>query len=169
MQQILEKNPNDSLDTLEAIPDAIPVVLSEPPIEDQLGWHTLWPESHKLYGHGNELFALCCDHDGKLVASSCKVNGVMEHLLLGDRFEENYFMKLKEVSNHVKVTCSHNNLLYMLRQTCSSCSIYEIIISKSQVIVILNITCIAGPISSSSRNMAMASWFMESSWSLAVS
>lgn len=139
-QQTLEKNPNDSLDTLEAIPDAVPVVLTEPPIEDQLGWHTLWPESHKLYGHGNELFALCSDHDGKLVASSCKVyfmsllysNGVMEHLLLGDRFEENCFMKLKEVSNHVKVTCSHNNLLYMLRQTCSICSIYEIIISKSK-------------------------------------
>lgn len=71
-QQTLEKNPNDSLDTLEAIPDAVPVVLTEPPIEDQLGWHTLWPESHKLYGHGNELFALCSDHDGKLVASSCK-------------------------------------------------------------------------------------------------
>lgn len=75
-QQTLEKNPNDSLDTLEAIPDAVPVVLTEPPIEDQLGWHTLWPESHKLYGHGNELFALCSDHAGMLVASSCKVYGV---------------------------------------------------------------------------------------------
>ncbi|PRQ40282.1 putative transcription factor WD40-like family [Rosa chinensis] len=71
-QHTIEKNPNDSLDTLEAIPDAVPVVLTEPPIEDQLGWHTLWPESHKLYGHGNELFALCSDHEGKLVASSCK-------------------------------------------------------------------------------------------------
>ncbi|KAL6188026.1 hypothetical protein ACLB2K_039420 [Fragaria x ananassa] len=71
-QHTIEKNPNDSLDTLESIPDAVPVVLTEPPIEDQLGWHTLWPESHKLYGHGNELFALCSDHEGKLVASSCK-------------------------------------------------------------------------------------------------
>lgn len=48
-------------------------MFTEPPIEDQLAWHTLWPESHKLYGHGNELFSLCCDHQGKLVASSCKV------------------------------------------------------------------------------------------------
>lgn len=67
-----DKNNNDGLDTLETIPDAVPVVLTEPPIEDQLAWHTLWPESHKLYGHGNELFSLCCDHQGKLVASSCK-------------------------------------------------------------------------------------------------
>lgn len=63
----------EGFDTLETVPEAVPVVLTEPPIEEQLAWHTLWPESHKLYGHGNELFALCCDHDGKLVASSCKV------------------------------------------------------------------------------------------------
>lgn len=70
--EIQENVGNDGLDTLESVPDAVPVVLTEPPIEDQLAWHTLWPESHKLYGHGNELFSLCCDHDGKLVASSCK-------------------------------------------------------------------------------------------------
>ncbi|GKU90268.1 hypothetical protein SLEP1_g4277 [Rubroshorea leprosula] len=66
------RNGNDDLDTLESIPDAVPVVLTEPPIEDQLACHTLWPESHKLYGHGNELFSLCCSHEGNLVASSCK-------------------------------------------------------------------------------------------------
>ncbi|XVF02220.1 hypothetical protein REPUB_Repub04eG0156800 [Reevesia pubescens] len=71
-REIPDNDGNDSLDTLESIPDAVPVVLTEPPIEDQLAWHTLWPESHKLYGHGNELFSLCCDHEGKLVASSCK-------------------------------------------------------------------------------------------------
>ncbi|KAL3510709.1 hypothetical protein ACH5RR_030110 [Cinchona calisaya] len=66
------RNNNDSLDTLETIPDAVPVELTEQPVEEQLAWHTLWPESHKLYGHGNELYSLCCDHRGKLVASSCK-------------------------------------------------------------------------------------------------
>ncbi|KAL6573806.1 hypothetical protein OROHE_002265 [Orobanche hederae] len=60
------------LDTLETIPGAVPTVLTEPPIEEQLSWHTLWSESHKLYGHGNELFSLCSDHEGKPVASSCK-------------------------------------------------------------------------------------------------
>lgn len=67
--EIAEKTANDGLET---IPDAVPVALTEPPIEEQLAWHTLWPESHKLYGHGNELFSLCCDREGKLVASSCK-------------------------------------------------------------------------------------------------
>ncbi|KAK9277734.1 hypothetical protein L1049_007281 [Liquidambar formosana] len=72
-----DRTGNDGLDTLETIPDAVPVVLTEPPIEEQLAWHTLWPESHKLYGHGNELFSLCCDHGGKLVASSCKAQSAM--------------------------------------------------------------------------------------------
>ncbi|KAJ1702432.1 hypothetical protein LUZ63_002211 [Rhynchospora breviuscula] len=63
---------NDAMDSLETIPDAVPTVFTEPPVEEQLAWHTLWPESHKLYGHGNELFSLCCNHAGTLVASSCK-------------------------------------------------------------------------------------------------
>ncbi|KAI3453067.1 hypothetical protein Pfo_009730 [Paulownia fortunei] len=67
-----ERNNSEGIDTLETIPEAVPVVLTEPPIEEQLAWHTLWPESHKLYGHGNELFSVCGDHEGKLVASSCK-------------------------------------------------------------------------------------------------
>ncbi|KAM0015317.1 putative transcription factor WD40-like family [Helianthus debilis subsp. tardiflorus] len=71
-----DKSGNDGFDTLESIPDAVPSVLTEPPIEEQLAWHTLWPESHKLYGHGNELFSLCCDHQGKLVASSCKAQSM---------------------------------------------------------------------------------------------
>lgn len=71
-RETVDRNGNDGLDTLESVPDVVPAVFTEPPIEDQLAWHTLWPESHKLYGHGNELFSLCCDHQGKLAASSCK-------------------------------------------------------------------------------------------------
>ncbi|KAL7110624.1 hypothetical protein ACP275_05G037800 [Erythranthe tilingii] len=67
-----ERNNSEGIDTLETIPEAVPVALTEAPIEEQLAWHTLWPESHKLYGHGNELFSLCSDYEGKLVASSCK-------------------------------------------------------------------------------------------------
>ncbi|CAM9001138.1 unnamed protein product [Rhodiola kirilowii] len=62
----------DDIGTLETVPDAAPVEFNQVPIEEQLAWHTLWPESHKLYGHGNELFSLCGDNEGKLVASSCK-------------------------------------------------------------------------------------------------
>ncbi|KAJ3677550.1 hypothetical protein LUZ60_003274 [Juncus effusus] len=60
------------MEGLERIPEAIPTVFTSPPVEDQLSWNTLWPESHKLYGHGNELFSLCCNRAGTLVASSCK-------------------------------------------------------------------------------------------------
>ncbi|KAL2934608.1 Elongator complex protein 2 [Bienertia sinuspersici] len=71
-QETTERTGSEVVDTLETVPEAVPVTLTEPPIEEQLAWHTLWPETHKLYGHGNELFSLCCDHEGKLVASSCK-------------------------------------------------------------------------------------------------
>ncbi|KAG8382847.1 hypothetical protein BUALT_Bualt05G0121000 [Buddleja alternifolia] len=67
-----ERKNNEGVDTLETIPEAVPVALTEAPIEEQLAYNTLWPESHKLYGHGNELFSVCCDQEGKLVASSCK-------------------------------------------------------------------------------------------------
>ncbi|XP_047341599.1 elongator complex protein 2 [Impatiens glandulifera] len=70
--EISERTTNEGMDTLETIPEAVPVEFTEPPIEEQLVWHTLWPETHKLYGHGNELFSLCSDHVGKIVASSCK-------------------------------------------------------------------------------------------------
>ena len=74
------RNSNEGVDTLEIIPDAVPVELTEPPIEEQLAWHTLWPESHKLHGHGNELFSLCCDHKGELVASSLKSKWLFNYL-----------------------------------------------------------------------------------------
>ena len=52
----------------------IPVVhdMKEPPQEEILMQSTLWPEIHKLYGHGNELFAIGSSHDRKLMASACK-------------------------------------------------------------------------------------------------
>lgn len=75
-QDTSDRPSSEMIDTLETVPEAVPVTFTEPPIEEQLAWHTLWPESHKLYGHGNELFSLCCNHEGKLVASSCKAQSV---------------------------------------------------------------------------------------------
>lgn len=51
-----------------------PVVLTEPPTEEDLLQNTLWTEVRKLYGHGYELFALTSTRDGKLVASACKAS-----------------------------------------------------------------------------------------------
>ena len=49
-----------------------PEVTSLPPPEESLVQNTLWPEEHKLYGHGYELFCLAASPDSRLVASACK-------------------------------------------------------------------------------------------------
>ncbi|KAL8579062.1 hypothetical protein ACOMHN_036001 [Nucella lapillus] len=48
-----------------------PLNLKAPPSEENLVQNTLWPEVHKLYGHGYEVFALACNPAGTLLASSC--------------------------------------------------------------------------------------------------
>ena len=49
-----------------------PEVTSLPPPEESLVQNTLWPEEHKLYGHGYELFCVAASPDSGLVASACK-------------------------------------------------------------------------------------------------
>ena len=44
----------------------------QPPIEEELVQHTLWPEEQKLYGHGYEIFSMAARHDGTLLATTCK-------------------------------------------------------------------------------------------------
>lgn len=46
--------------------------LNELPIEEVLLLSTLWYESKKLFGHGNEVYALAVDPDCQFIASSCK-------------------------------------------------------------------------------------------------
>lgn len=79
----------NSEDSLEAFPDSVPKILTKPPIEEQLALHTLWPETHKLYGHGNELFSLCCNHKGTIVASSCKVRYIDFLFIFSDNIRGN--------------------------------------------------------------------------------
>ncbi|XP_037295627.1 probable elongator complex protein 2 [Manduca sexta] len=56
----------------------VPVDMTEPPKEETLVQHTLWPETQKLYGHGYEVFALAASPDGALLASACKAT-TLEH------------------------------------------------------------------------------------------
>ncbi|ETN57929.1 elongator complex protein 2 [Anopheles darlingi] len=49
-----------------------PVSMDRPPAEETLMQNTLWPEIQKLYGHGNELYAVSASPDGTLLASACR-------------------------------------------------------------------------------------------------
>jgi len=42
-----------------------------PPTEENLIQNTLWPEVHKLYGHGFEIHCVATSPDGLFIASAC--------------------------------------------------------------------------------------------------
>ncbi|CAO2651769.1 Nn.00g000520.m01.CDS01 [Neocucurbitaria sp. VM-36] len=49
---------------------------SQPPFEDHLARHLLWPETEKLYGHGYEVSAVAVSRDGGLVATACRASSI---------------------------------------------------------------------------------------------
>ncbi|GIM15502.1 hypothetical protein Vretimale_18281 [Volvox reticuliferus] len=62
----------DYTDGPDFVPCAAPQVVREPPLEEHLAQNTLWPETHKLYGHGNDVFCTAASPDGRYLASACK-------------------------------------------------------------------------------------------------
>lgn len=50
--------------------------IQEPPTEDLLSRHTLWPEHEKLYGHGYEISEAATPVDGSVLATACKASSI---------------------------------------------------------------------------------------------
>ena len=69
-----KETPEEEKHVKDQFPDHyfIPEQTDRPPPEESLVQNTLWPEEHKLYGHGYELFCVAASPDSRLVASACK-------------------------------------------------------------------------------------------------
>ena len=76
-----------------------------PPLEDQLARHTLWPEREKLYGHGYEISAVAASHDGKIVATACRASSI-DHAVIR-LYETKDWREVKPAltSHSLTVTC----------------------------------------------------------------
>jgi elongator complex protein 2 len=56
----------------DVAPNAAPTAIAGPPLEEHLAGSTLWPEIHKLYGHGNEIYCVTAHPAGRFLASACR-------------------------------------------------------------------------------------------------
>ena len=76
--------PEEQRHVKDQFPDSYftPERLERPPTEETLVQNTLWPELHKMYGHGYELFSVATSADGTLIASACKSSQPQEAAII---------------------------------------------------------------------------------------
>lgn len=87
-----EENNNDNN-------DLIIKEMNEPPVEDILQRHTLWPEIEKLYGHGFEITTLDISNDGKIISSACRSN-VASHAVIRNFNTDNWLECEETLKGH---------------------------------------------------------------------
>ncbi|KAI8338158.1 WD40-repeat-containing domain protein [Chlamydoabsidia padenii] len=64
-----------------ATPTSLVETMVQPPYEEHLIQHTLWPEMEKLYGHLYEVMCVDATTDGKTIATACKAS-TSEHAVI---------------------------------------------------------------------------------------
>jgi elongator complex protein 2 len=64
-----------------ATPTSLLETMIQPPYEEHLIQHTLWPEMEKLYGHLYEVMCVDATTDGKFIATACKAS-TSEHAVI---------------------------------------------------------------------------------------
>ncbi|KAI7861767.1 WD40-repeat-containing domain protein [Spinellus fusiger] len=93
-------------------PTSLLETMHQPPFEEHLIQHTLWPEVEKLYGHGYELICAEATHDGKYIATACKA-ATPEHAVVR-LFDTTHWKEIKtKVDAHsltvTRARFSHND------------------------------------------------------------
>lgn len=65
-------------------------------LEEHLAQNTLWPEIQKLYGHGDQVYALAASPCGKVLASACKAQREdIAEIFLWDTFSWKLLQQLR--------------------------------------------------------------------------
>jgi hypothetical protein len=70
--ELMAQDVQNNTYTDDNVGGVVPAVYSRAPAEEALASATLWPETRKLYGHGDDLACVAAHPGGTLVASACE-------------------------------------------------------------------------------------------------
>lgn len=107
-----DQSPMQSYMNAPATQNSLLEVMQQPPFEEHLLLHTLWPEVDKLYGHLYEIMCVDATTDGKFIATACKAS-TPEHAVVR-LFDTNKWKELStKITAHTltvtRVRFSHND------------------------------------------------------------